>query len=324
MASIITDDLIQQVRSQTDESNTDDVTDGQIIQDLNRAQRSAANILARKFQDMMWESTTATSTGGTREYDIPDDAFGSRIEMIEVASTSNVNVRFKLQRINNHKSTNFVTSTQTNLPTHYTIKRNKYVIFPTPTGGLTFYVHYSKRPEDLVKQQGRIETIDTDNNYIIVDDIGSALSTSTTNFAAYVNVIDYHTGDIKRSLQISALDETTNQITFKSAGLTRSTVLGKTVSTSIGSDAAVDDYVCLVTGTCVPEVDDAYTDYLIQHAVVAVRRRLGEPTAEDTAALNEFKDELLKSWVSREQSNRVRKASSAWISDTGLSHKRLI
>lgn len=321
--AIIVDDLISQVRAQADEDNTEDITDAQIIQALNRAQRHACNILARKFEDMMWENTTVTSTAGTRAYDIPSDAFGSRIEKIEVASSSNSDVRFKLSRINNHKTTNFITSTNTSLPTHYSIKRNKFEIYPTPSGNLTFYVYYNKKPEDLVKQQGRISSIDTDNNYVLVDSIGSSVSTSTTGFAAYLNIIDYNTGNVKRTLQVSALDSDTGQITFKSASLTRSSVLGHTVSTSIGSDAAVDDYVCLVTGTCVPEVDGAYTDYLIQHAIVATKRRLGEPVAEELQELSEIREELTKSWVGREQSNRVRKASAAWVNDTGLTHKRI-
>lgn len=320
--SILVDDMISQVRDQTDESNTDDVTDAQIIKTLNRAQRHATNILARKFQDMMWDNTTVTTTAGTREYDIPSDAYASRVEMIEVETTTDV--RYKLQRVNNHKTTNFVTSSQTEIPTHYSIKRNKFIVYPTPKGSLTLYVHYNKKAEDYVKQQGRITSIDTTNNYIIVDDIGSDVSTSTTGFGAYLHIIDYNTGAIKRTLQVSATDTTSEQITFKSSGLTRSTVLGHTISTSIGSDAAVDDYVCLVSGTCVPEVDEAYTDYIIQHAVVAIRRRLGEPTQEDFAELKELEEELLRAWVSREQSNRVRKASKAWVDNTGLIHRRLL
>jgi hypothetical protein len=242
--------------------------------------------------------------------------------MVEVATSTNV--RYKLQRLSNHKTTNFVTVSQTEIPTHYTIKRNQIELYPTPKGNVTVHVHYFKRPEDLVKQQGRVTTIDTDNNYIIVDDIGADVSTSTTGFGAYLNVIDYNTGAIKRTLQVSATDTTSEQITFKSSGLTRSTVLGKTVSTSIGSDVAVDDYVCLVTGTCVPEVDEAYTDYLIQHAVVAIRRRLGEPVVDDLAELKDLEEELLKSWTSREMSHRVRKGSRAWVDSTGLFHRRLL
>lgn len=330
--SILVNDLIDQVRSQTEEENTDNITDAQILLSLNRAQRHAANILSRRFEDMMWDSTTVTTTGGTREYDIPLDAYASRIEMIEVETSTDI--RYKLQRINNHKTTNYVTPSNTKIPTHYSLKRNKFTIYPSPEGDLTLYVHYNKKPEDLVIQLGRINSIDTTNNYVIVDDIIPAstdpvvkgLSTTATDVhsGAYVNIIDYATGNIKRSLQVSALDTDAEQITFKSSGLTRSTVLGKTISTSIGSDVAVDDYVCLITGTCVPEVDEAYTDYILQHAIVAIRRRLGEPTQEDMAELKSLEEELMKAWTSRELSHRVRKGSKSWINNTGLFHRRLL
>lgn len=322
--AILVDDLISQVRDQTDEANTDDITDAQIIKTLNRAQRHASNILARKFEDMMWTSTTVTTTGGTREYDIPSDAYGSRIELVEVASRTSTDVRYKVQRISNHKATNFITSSNTDIPTYYSIQRNKFVLYPTPQDGLTIHVHYNKRAQDFVKQQGRITSIDTDNNYVIVDSIGSDVTTSTSGFGAYLHVIDYNTGAVKRTLQVSATDSTAKQITFKSSGLTRSTVLGHTISTSIGTDVAVDDYVCLVTGTCVPEIDEAYTDYIMQHAIVAIKRRLGEPTTEDFAELKELEEQLLKSWAGREQSNRVRKASKSWINNMGLTHRRLL
>lgn len=321
--SILVDDMLLQVRSQTDEANTEDITDAQIIRSLNRAQRKASNIIARKYEEMQWESTTVTTTAGTREYDIPSEAFGSRVTKIEVQSKSNSSIRYKMDKINNHQNTNFITSSQTDVPGYYSIKRNKFEVFPTPKGSLTLHVHYFRRPVDFVTQQGRITSIDTSNNYVIVDDIGSSLSTSTTGFGAYVNIIDFNTGAIKRTLQISALDTTSEQITFKSSGLTRSTVLNQTVSTSIGSDVAVDDYVCLVTGTCVPEIDEAYTDYIIQHAVLATKRRLGEPTTEEFSELKDLEEELLKSWAARESSLRVRKRSKNWQNVAGSIHRRL-
>ncbi len=320
--SILVDSLIEQVRSQTDEANTDDITDTEILASLNRAQRHTANIISRRFPEMLWESTTFTTVGGQRNYPIPTEVYASRVLMLEVASSQDV--RFQIQKISNFKSTNFITSSQTDLPTHWTQKRNELELYPTPRSGKTIHVYYFKRPEDLVVQQGRITSIDTDNNYILVDDIGSSLSTITTGFGAYVNLCDYHTGEVHRSLQISALDTTSEKITFKGSGLTRSTVLDKTISTTISTDAAVDDYVSLVTGTCIPEIDGAYTDYIIQHAVVATKRRLGEPVAEDEADLKEMKAELMKAWESRPQSHRVRKASKAWVDSTGLFTRRLL
>ena len=334
--TILVDDLLSQVRQQTDEGNTEDITDSDILLALNRGQRNAANILARRFEEMMWESTEITSVSGQRNYSIPSDAYAGRIEMIEVATSTNI--RYKLQRMGNHKSTNFVTSAQTDIPTYYTMKRDEFEVYPTPKGGLTIIVHYNKKPEDMVIQLGRISSIDTTNNYVLVDSVvesstnltvlGVSPTTSTTNpFANYVNIIDYNTGNIKRSLRVTAVDSSSGQITFatdNSGTSARSSVLGKTISESIGSDVAKDDYVCLVTGTCVPEVDEAYTDYILQHTIIAIKRRLGEPIVDEMEELKELKGELSKAWAGREHSHRVRKASKSWVNGNSLIQRRLL
>ena len=60
------DQLIDQVRAQSDEFNEDNLTDAHISDLLNRGQRKAANIIARKFDSLFLESTTISTTAGTR------------------------------------------------------------------------------------------------------------------------------------------------------------------------------------------------------------------------------------------------------------------
>lgn len=309
---MIVDDLITQVRNQIEESNTEDISDNDIITELNTSQTHAANILSRRYDEMMITSTSITTTAGTTDYDIPADAFADRIEKIEQQVPGSTNRFRRLKKVSIQRSSGITTSGNSSALDSYSVKKGKIVLAPTPSGSLTVNIYYYKRPEPLVKQQGRITSIDTSNNYIIVDDIGSSVSTSTTGFGSYLNIIDYQTGEVKRTLQVSALDTTSEQITFKSSGLTRSTVLGRTVSTSIGSDAAVDDYVCLVTGSCISEIDDAYVDYIMQHTVVALKRRIGEPVTDELISLKDMEKELLKSWSGRESGNAFRRLSRSW------------
>lgn len=319
------DQLIDQVRSQSDEFNEDNLTDSHILDLLNRGQRKAANIIARKFDSLFLESTTVSTTAGTREYDIPDAAFGRRIEKVEVRQGD---ISWNLKRINFHKRDQFISSTQTARPYYYLVKKNKIEIFPKPNGGLTLDVFYQKRAEDLVKSQGRITSITTGSGTetMLIDVVGSDLSTSvsTVQSGGYINIVDYVTGAVKRSLQISAIDTSLKQLTVKTASLTRSTVLDKTISTTIGSDATVDDYVCLVTGTAVPELDGAYVDYLIAFAVHEARRRFGENVEADYRLLKDLEKELEKMWSGRESSHRVRKSGGHWGNSLGSSTRRLL
>ncbi len=298
------DSLLEQTRSQLDENNTQNVTDAQLIQALNRGQRAATNIISRKYPAMFWESTAIATTAGTREYDIPTDAHGRRVEMVEIDESG---TRYELRRVNNNQTSGLTTTDRSVRPVYYSLSKNQISLYPLPSGGQTLYAHYIKRPEDLVVSQGRITS--TASNYVIVDSLGSSLSTSTTGFGSYINIIDYNTGAIKGTMQISAIDTTLKKVTFKSSGLTRSTVLGRTVSTSLPTDISVDDYICLVTGSAVSELDEAYTDYLVQFAVVEIRRRFGETINEEIVALTNLEKEIEKMWSGRESSTKIKKAN---------------
>lgn len=318
-------ELITAVRDQLDETNTTNVTDAQILAALNRGQRKGTNIIARKYDSLFVNYTTTTMTSGTRNYTIPAAAYGKRLEKVEVLD-SNQNIAWDVQRISFHKTTQYSNSSTSDRPYYYAIKKNEILLYPTPSSSKTIRLWYQDRPETLVTSQGRITSYtDSTTDTIIVDTLGSDLTTDTTDgFNAYINVIDYNTGDIKGSMQISAINTTTKQITLKSSGLTRSTVLGRTISTSLPSDIAVDDYICIVTGTCMPEIPGAYTDYLMQYAVVDIRRRLGENTTEEFAALKDLEAEIQSMWKGREMSHRVRKASTAWGYGLGTSLRRLL
>ena len=233
-------DLLDQLRAQLDESNPDNITDAQLLQTLNRAQRAATNIVARKYESLFWSSTTTTTVGGQQEYDIPTDAFGRRVELVEVVVNG---TSYECRRIANQQRTNYDSLTQSAYPQYYTLKKNKIELFPVPSSGVTVRIHYTKRPEQLVVTQGRITAFDSSSNYVIVDTLGDDIAVTTAGFVAYVNVVDYLTGEVKGTVQVAAIDEDLNQVTFKSSGLTRSTVLGRTVSTSLPTDIAVDDYI---------------------------------------------------------------------------------
>lgn len=318
--SLTVDDLVDQTRSQLDETNTANVTDAEIVDALNRGQRKAANMTARYFRDLMWAVTTVQTTSADTTYDLPDAAYGRRINHVTVQIQS---IPYPLKRISNADKHNYDINSQAQRPYYYTVTKNTLEIYPPPSGGLTINVHYTAKPEDMVKQQGRIESVNTGSNYIIVDTLGADLSATVTGFNSYVNFVDYVSGQVKGSAQISAINTTTKQVTFKTTGLTRSTVLGKTLGTSIPSTIEADDYISIITGTCVPELPEAYVDYLMQYAVVAIRRRFGEPLEEEYRHYKELEEEVKRMWIGRESQNRIRKASTHWKGPFSTEVRRL-
>jgi len=306
-----TDELLDQLRSQLDEDNTSNITDSELLQALNRSQRTAFNIVARKCEDLMWSHVDITMIEGTASYSLTDLTFGRRIELVEVIQDDR---HYKVQNISNHMKSRYKSDSNASIPVYYTQERNQITVYPIPSVGNTLRINYFRAPEKLLLNQGQITTVDTSNNYLIVDSAGSSLATTTSGFQSYINIIDYRTGVIKGSYQISAINTTTGQIDIKTTGLTRTTVLGKTISTSLSSTIEADDLVCLITGTCVSELPLSYVDYLIQHSVVAIRRRLGEDTTHEFAELKSIEKELEGIWKGRAHSNRIRKANPHWSS----------
>lgn len=308
------DDLVSQVRQQTDEANTVDLNDSEIIQVLDRAQRNAINIITRRFPDLFYTFADITTVGGQYDYDIPKAAVGSKIAHMEAYVGE---VAYPMTRIDLNKTSFYRSQATTTRPVYYGVTKNRLQLYPAPSQGITVRIYYPRRAEPLVLKQGRVTYIDTINNKIAVDEIGSALSTTTTGFGSYVNFVDYVTGEIKGTCQLNNINQSLDELTFKTTGLTRSSVLGKTISTAIPTDLALDDYICLVSGTCVPELDESYSDFLIQYAVVDIKRRFGEPLNEELESLKRLQDEIEKMWAGRNQAGRVRKANTLWGTYTG-------
>lgn len=312
-------ELVDQVRSSLDEFNTVSITDQHILDALNRAQKAATRLTARRLDTIFLAVETITTVGGQQEIDMPADTFGRRIEKVELRQG---NITWRITHISYKNRDPYLSTSQVNRPYYYDIVGSKLRLYPIPSGGQELIIHYSRTPDTMLIPQGQINRIDTVNNYVIVDSLGEDLTTESDQRNSYINFIDYVTGDVKGSMQIAYLDTGLGQIKFKSTGLNRDTVLGKTILTAIPTDVQEDDYICVVKGTAVPQLPDAYTDYLIQHAVVALKRRTREPTEEEYQALKDIEEGLKKMINGREQALRVRKANGHWGRNLGSTLRR--
>lgn len=305
-----TNELMDLIRDDLDEANITDVSDADILQKLNRAQRKGVLRIISNFDSLFLDSEDITTVSGQSDYDWPDDTYAGKIKKLELIESTGI--PRPIDRIWYRQSGKYARTGTTTRPSKYEIVGKKIRLYSAPAGDLTVRVHYVRNPENLVTQQGRILSSGTDaatsQPYVIVDAVpgsGWDITTSSTGLNNYVNVIDWKTGRVKGTLQVASVNTTTKQVLFKAASLTRSSVLGKTVSTSLPTDIEVDDYICTVHGTCVSEIPEAYHDYLTQHAVVAIKRSKGEPTQEDYAALKEEEEDIKNIDQGTEQRLRV-------------------
>ena len=173
---------------------------------------------------------------------------------------------------------------------------------------------FLKDINELVKSEGRITAFTPAagavNATIVLGDIPTVSGLSTSDdFGKYINFVDLNTGEIKGSAQIQSI--VGPLITLKLTP-TRTTVLGKTVSGDTPSDLAVDDQISGIRGSSVPYFRKPISNYIIQYAVVEIRRSLGRDVGTEESKLKQLEGDVEHSWTRRPSGLRVKRKSSTW------------
>ena len=306
-ASILVDDIVNMVRDGIDERNLDTVTDSDILQVLNRAQDYAADICARHWQEPLLTYTDVPLVNNQQEYPIPENAFEDRLEHVEVIIRG---IHYELKYINYRQLAAYEIPTPQQVPSYYTIKGRTFRLIPAAIGSYIMRIWWLQNPETLQMSQGRITVMNPSSNYVILDSVGSDLTTSAAENNCYVNFVDGTTGIIRGSAQIASI--VGNKVTFKTIP-DRTSVYGKTISGTLPTDLSPDDQIATVTGTCVPILKKPFSNFMIQFAVNEIRRRLGDDIAPEMQMLKDFEDQVKHTWAGREQSIRITKRSRNWL-----------
>lgn len=317
---ITVDNLIAEVRSLLDEQNRVSVKDDEdILPALNRGQSYAANILARHYESPMLHKIPVLTVAGQEEYDIPEDAFEQRLEKIEIQ----INGQYQeIKRLSYRDISVYESRTATPFPYYYVEIANRFRLIPRSTGTYPIRLWYLVDPMQLVKPQGRINIVNEANNYIILDSVGEDLTTESDQLNSYVNIVDAQTGIRKATFQVQNIAG--NKVTFKTVPI-RTNVLNYEIDTNmtdllvngannVGPDYTInpDDYICLVHGGCIPFFKKPFSNFIIEYAVMELRRKLGDSTADEKEVLARLEEQVKHSWVGREQSLRVKNSNNKW------------
>ncbi len=306
---LLVDDAIDAIRSQLDEENTsnlDDVRD--ILPTLNRAQKRLTGIFARLWNSALLTSKEVSYVASGNE--VPKDAYSLHLQKVEVRRNG---ILEEIKEVSYRNAAKFQTLTSTQWPIYWFPKGNTWNMIPENAASGTARLWYLKSPDLLVKQQGRVLSINTASRYIVVDVLGADLSTTANSLNNFVNIWNPATGTLRCSLQIQSIHGT--RVTFKAVP-DRTTVLGKTISADL-SDIAVDDYVSVVSGTCCPFIQDPWFEYVVQYAIATLVRRMGGASDIELSVLKEVEEEVKLSWAGRENASFVRKSNKNYRNRTG-------
>jgi hypothetical protein len=311
MLNTTTNDMLDQVRSLIDEDNETSVSNTDILNSINRAQKYALNILARQYEEPLLANFELPIVNGQNEYDLPKNMFEDRIEKVEFSTFQGTFT--EVQRLSYRDISIYESDMRSNVPTGYAVIKKRIRIIPTPSGTYNARVWYLKKPKPLVTSQGRITVVNPDNNYIIIDSVGEDLTTEQDNLNSYVNIVDWESGEIKYSAQIKIVDN--NKITFKSTP-SRSSVAGMDIGSDFsslvndnGDEISIneDDLICAIKGTCIPEFQDPISNFMIEYAVAEMTRKMGGPVEGIQRTLDKFEEQVERTWVGRESTTRVKK-----------------
>lgn len=304
---ITTTDLVAEVRDQLDEQNTYSVSDPRILRAINRGARNAYMIIAKQY-DQLFLASSEFTTDGTSILPIPEDSFARRIEYITYTYGAGDRVE-RIEKVHPRKASHFSSSSASQYPVAYTTEKEKIKLLPATTASVSGHIWYMRKPATLVKEQGRV--LDVSGDTVVVDAIGTSLSTSVDNLEAFVNIIDPETGLAKASLQIVDIDRDNNTLTF-STSPTRTNVYNTDISSSIPPTVSVDDYISGIGGTCVMEIISDHSDYLTQYAVLEIKRALRHPTDADASALRSLEKHIQTVWSGRENDHSVTNKNIHW------------
>lgn len=314
-----TNDLVTEIREQSDEMNLVGKSDEAILRCVNRGLRFITSQLARNWADMLVvkEIVPATLYSETLGLPIPDDAFEERITLVQMQTPSlPTNIPFRsYSAVSSYQLRN----SKSFIPQAAYIQSGHLFLAPAPGGGYPINLFYVRRPDNFVKNIGRINTAPAGQPYVVLDDIDlDQISVEVANRLAYVNVVDGRTGYIKGTLQVQRIDG--SKVSFRTT-VTRTTVEGRTVlagneliTTADGTyDILPDDYLCNVVGTCVVQNGEMFSTYLVQYAVGEIGRSLGD-TREAIGAdiIKQAKSAAEQQKAGRPDIMRVKNRSRIW------------
>lgn len=306
---LTTTDLLAEVRSLLDEYNTEQVRDEQdILPALNRAQDAAANVLARHYEEPLLTSTTLTLTSEDAQrgtFPIPENAFEQRLEKVELFQNQ---VYLEIPRISYRDATDYDFPMGSSLPSFYAVMGQDIRLYPQTSAGTKLRLWYLRDPEPLVLVQGRITSVDGPNRRLVLDSIGSSLTTEEDQLNSYITVTDGETGLVKGRYQVQSIVD--RRLTLRSAPK-RTTVLEKEILSEI--DALVikpDDIVTTIHGVGVPFLKKPLANFLISYAVADLKvNKLGGDATLIAQQVQMFSEQVERMWVGREQTRRVKKVN---------------
>lgn len=302
-----TKELVDTVRDNLFEYQTDPVSDVFIVRKLNEAYRFAYNFYVKESDTHFGEIFDLPVSSVQSSYELPKTMWNKRIEHLQVPSPPNQSVDpwgyLKIPKIDFKQTYRYQTRRiKTYYPVCWSQLNNTIYLFPPPLIGFTAKMIISRdlvplgvyggRIYDLGADTITIETKDVDGVPTFYDDRLEANAGSGDT--GFISVCDGATGEIKAVFPYSDAVAATGVITLTTPEINRTKYLGRSINTLPGGDWSnlkieLDDYVTFGYGTSVSIFGGFLDTFLSDWATMKIRGAMNET---DPEVMNSLKLQL--------------------------------
>lgn len=310
MRALTSSDMIGDVRVRIDEDNVKSATNDAILRMLSQGADRALRLAIRKHPDGLLTSGPLTLVNNVAQYAIPEYVYEDYILKVEIDFGDGMFQEVDRRDFANTAS--FEQSQPTESPLVWR-QNGEYIEFvPAPSGTYNARIWYIEDIPPLVLPEGRVTKVNSTGNYCFIDwGDETQISTISEENESFVTIVDGQTGRIKGSLQVS--DITDAKITFRAIP-TEAEVLNRAILGSV-TDVHMEknDYICNVSGTCMPLMKKSIYQYAVQYAVLMLIPKVSGNYEIEAQLLSDFEKELATSaWSGRRTSMRIRDKARAW------------
>lgn len=253
--------LINATRAALLEWDSNPISDQHILGVLNQAYLLAYNHLVRSQDSMFAKYVYLQLVAGVTDYEIPRECYGKRIETVEYPTPPASPMTWnRLRKVDAKQAYAYdLPRIATYLPNVFCQLNNKLRILPRPNSTYAIRIMISRRLETLGLPVGRVMAYRGSRIVLDAIDNEEAVIQAADANAAYVNIVDFATGEVKKTYHYYLASG--NEITLDNAPNERTTYrdaplspVAKITASALRFDAITHTIVGTTTPNIPPEI----------------------------------------------------------------------
>lgn len=216
--SLIIDELIKEVRLETENEDVTDTTgikDKEFVRYLNDAQDRIHSLIVKQHNKIFLVEKEIDAIKGTYEYSLPKDIHMSNmVAAVEYSDTRDEDDYYELESA----PLSYRTSEEGS-PSYYIRKNGKILLSPAPNEAGKIRISYIRKPRRLAKRAASIASVTTSGSSItslFLDVSTNTIDSEALSRYNYFTVVDRDGEVLMSGVEFDAINTTTGEVTITS------------------------------------------------------------------------------------------------------------